>query len=60
MAIRIDNDTIARVGYCLCGGQIDCFRDLEGGGWYAMCMTCGEAGPNKDDWDDAAHCYPKQ
>jgi hypothetical protein len=25
-----------------------------------MCMTCGEAGPNKDDWDDAAHCYPKQ
>lgn len=60
MAIRINDTIVANVCKCDCGGDVDCFFDHEEQGWYAQCQQCNETGPTKQDWDDAAHCYPRE
>ena len=50
MAIRINQNTVAEAGKCDCGGDIDCFRDIEVNKWYAQCQNCGHTGRYAVDW----------
>ena len=50
MVMRINQNIVAKAGKCDCGGDIDCFRDIEVNKWYAQCQSCGHIGRHAVDW----------